>query len=148
MDEQDRLLQMAAADAEADLLSRKAADLEELDAIRAALTAARGEPDVPREERDTNAAYLDLLLRQIERRQQDLLDVWEARRSYKEAALRLREEIAQIDHRRRAFKTDIMETQWRIETKQEVVNGLQVQLAGIGDEGASEQPLQAALLER
>lgn len=129
------------------LRAKKEANLEELETARASLEAARQELVSTRDDRDSKAAYLDFLHRQINQKQTDLQTAWEAQRPYKEAALALKEEIAHYDHQRRAFKTDILEARWKIETKQETINGLEAQLAGLEDRQPSEdRPLTTAMI--
>ncbi len=137
------------AHAEADFRLQKNGNLAELERAIQLLDGARHDLTAIREQRDSQSSYADFLRRQIQQRQIDLQEAWEAQRPYEENALRLKEEIARLDHERRAFKTDLLETQWKIETRQEEVSGLEAQLAGLDGEAPSEQrPLSTALLEK
>ncbi len=135
------------AHAEDDLRAKKAANFEELEKARQSVEAARQELVTTREDRGSKAAYLDFLHRQINQKQTDLQAAWEAQRPNKEAALAIEQEIERLTHQRRAFKTDIMEAQWKIQDKQETISGLEAQLAGLEDKpSAEDQPLTTSLV--
>ena len=102
----------------------------ELKKSQAALERSRQELEEIRAERDSKAAYLEFLKDRIDQEQRALHEDWERQRPFVESAAGLSTEIDRYQDLTRAYRTDIIETQWKIETKRLEVAELEQRMRG------------------
>jgi uncharacterized protein (DUF3084 family) len=137
---------MAAIEASLEALQQeRAANLAELRQSQESLTAAEAEAHRLQAERDRQAEYDRFLMDRIQQEQQSLTTAWEEQRPLVETAQRLQAEIENLRDRARAYRTDVIETDWRIDNKRSEVSSLQLQVEERRQalESAAPQPAQA-----
>ncbi len=128
------------------LSQKRSGNEQELNQTLDALAETQAELEAAREEREAKAQYAEFLMDRVQQEQAAMLALWEEQRPFVERAADLRADIARYKDTVRAFRTDIMEAEWKIESKRAEIADLeqrvQQRLAEV-DPGAIE--LQAAL---
>ncbi len=110
------------------LRHESAVNLAELRRAHSHLTAAEQEAAHLQAECEAQSEYNRFLMDRIQEEQQALTETWEAQRPLVESAARLQAEIRDLRDRARAYRTDAIETDWKIDSQRAEVMALQLQV--------------------